>query len=157
MNFDFMIGFDQFLSLDIGRITMELLTIDNDAVITTSLASGLCDYEHPGLPIAEKDVNAIFGDDFTMVCPKLTETFSITGNKLQSSYSSIKVKFTRCQDTDVITCLDERSIENFINNARLVMFAPRNHLLAGDLKDKPVYQEYVKVFEEQLSTTFLKQ
>ena len=135
MNFDFMIGFDQLLSLDIGRITMELLTYDNDAVITTSLSSGLCDYEHPGLPIAEKDVDAVFGDDFTMVCPKQTDSLSITGNKLQSTYQSIKIKFTRCQDTDVITCLGEQSIENYINNARIVLFAPRNHLLAGDLKD----------------------
>ena len=29
-NFDFMIGFDRLLSLDIGRLTMELLTYEND-------------------------------------------------------------------------------------------------------------------------------
>ena len=57
MNFDYMIGFDQLLSLDIGRITMELLTFEDGKLVKTeNIPSGLCDFDHPGLETAENDL-----------------------------------------------------------------------------------------------------
>ena len=86
-NFDFMVGFDRLLSLDIGRLTMELLTYENDILISTDpLPSGLCDYEHPGLVTAERDLGLVFGDDFTLACLKSKDTIALTGNKMTPTY-----------------------------------------------------------------------
>ena len=82
MNFDFMVGFDRLLSLDIGRISMELLTYaDGKLVQTETIPSGLCDFDHPGLSTAENDLQLVFGDDFALVCPKAQELITTIGNK----------------------------------------------------------------------------
>ena len=129
MNFDFMVGFDRLLSLDVGRITMELLTYENDILVSSDpLPSGLCDYEHQGLTAAERDLGLIFGDDFTLNCPKSIETIALTGNTMTPTFQTIQVKFNRCKSTETITCLTDQEIESFIENSRLVMFSPRNHL-----------------------------
>ena len=47
-------------------------------------------------------------------------------------------------------------IESFVENSRLVMFTPRNHLQQGVQGDKPLYTEYVKVFEKQLNKEYME-
>ena len=87
LSFDFMIGFDQLLSLDIGRISIELLTYEDGKLVQTeSVPSGLCDFDHPGLKTAENDLQMVFGDDFALICPKAPQLTKTTGNKQQNSF-----------------------------------------------------------------------
>ena len=50
---------------------MEVLTYENDILVSTEqLPSGPCEFEHEGLITSERDLGLIFGDDFTLICPK---------------------------------------------------------------------------------------
>ena len=106
---------------------------------------------------AERDMRSVFGSDFTLVCPKNLDELVQTGNKMNENFKQVQVKFRRCVSNEFAVCLTNFEIEQYIQNTRLVMFAPKNEILLGELEEKPLYTEYVKVFEQELSSTYMKE
>ena len=67
---------------DIGRITIALVTYEEGVFIKKeNIDVNLCEFENPGVIVAEADLGLVFGDDFNLQCFRDLSKVKITGNK----------------------------------------------------------------------------
>ena len=157
-NFDIMVGFDQKLTPNIGRLEFNAISYEQGEIAENeSLKSGLCDFEHPGVPIIENDLGQIMGETFDMWCPKELESTVLSGNRMQQNYKTVEVNFIRCQSTELFACLTNSEIEEFIQNSRMVIFAPRQVAQLKKHDENIIYQDWIKVYEKQLGMDYYEQ
>ena len=101
LGFDFMIGFDGNLPEEIGYFDVNLLTFSEDGQVTElePLSTQECAPEHPGVAYAEREVELVYGQDFSLRCISQPQLVGITGNK-HSDYSTrrVSVSFSRCSE-----------------------------------------------------------
>ena len=73
----------------------------------------------------------VFGDDFALICPKAPQLTKTTGNKQQNSFKQLRVNFIRCKTFETegaLECLSDEEVQSFIENSRIIMFSPKNHI-----------------------------